>query len=77
MSSIGFSPTGEAFNLAYQDVATQAAIALNAEKLVLVTAASGILDAENNLLRSLSLPEVADLKASLKKADGMNPRLTG
>tara|TARA_B110000967_G_C18898609_1_gene572722 strand:- start:183 stop:1517 length:1335 start_codon:yes stop_codon:yes gene_type:complete len=70
MSSIGFSPTGEAFNLAYQDVATQAAIALNAEKLVLVTGASGILDAENNLLRNLSLHEVADLKASLKKADG-------
>jgi amino-acid N-acetyltransferase len=70
VSSIGFSPTGEAFNLAYQDVATKAAIALNAEKLVLVTDASGILDSENNLLRSLSLPEVADLKARLKKADG-------
>jgi amino-acid N-acetyltransferase len=70
MSSIGFSPTGEAFNLAYQDVATQVAIALNAEKLVLVTSASGILDGDNNLLHNLSLPEVADLKASLKESDG-------
>ena len=68
MSSIGFSPTGEAFNLNYQDVATQTAIALNAEKLILVSQAAGIVDADNNLLRNLSLPEVSDLKATLKYA---------
>ena len=68
MSSIGFSPTGEAFNLSYQDVATQTAIALNAEKLILVSQAAGIVDADNNLLRNLSLPEVSNLKATLKHA---------
>ena len=70
MSSIGFSPTGEAFNLNYHDVATQTAITLNAEKLILVTEASGILDADNNLIRNLSLPDVGDLKATLKNAGG-------
>lgn len=60
-SPIGFSPTGEAFNLNYQDVATHVAIALNAEKLILVSEAGGILD-NGNLVRSLSLPEVAALK---------------
>ncbi len=70
MSNIGFSPTGEAFNLSYQDVATRTAIALDAEKLILVTEAPGIVDDQNNLLRSLSLPEVIDLKARLKKSGG-------
>lgn len=69
MSSIGFSPTGEAFNLAYQDVATEVSIALNAEKLILVTGESGILDSDNNLLRNLSLPELEDLKTKLKDSD--------
>lgn len=69
-SPIGFSPTGEAFNLNYQDVATHVAIALNAEKLILVSEARGILD-NGNLVRSLSLPEVATLKAkSTNDAEG-------
>jgi amino-acid N-acetyltransferase len=36
---MGFSPTGEAFNLSYQDVAAQTAMALKAEKLILVSEA--------------------------------------
>ena len=63
MSPIGFSPTGEAFNLNYQDVATHVAIALNAEKLILVSEARGIVDNEQ-LVRSISLPEVAALQAN-------------
>jgi amino-acid N-acetyltransferase len=63
MSPIGFSPTGEAFNLNYQDVATHVAIALNAEKLILVSEARGIVD-NDNLVRNLSLPEVTALQTS-------------
>ncbi len=37
ISPIGFSPTGEVFNLAAEQVATEVAIALNAEKLILLT----------------------------------------
>src|SRR5699024_7914657 len=37
LSPLGFSPTGEAFNLAMEDVATYAAIALRAEKLIFLT----------------------------------------
>jgi len=36
MSPLGFSPTGEAFNLKVEDVATQAAIALKADKLIMI-----------------------------------------
>ena len=37
LSPLGFSPTGEAFNLAMEDLATNAAIALRAEKLIFLT----------------------------------------
>jgi amino-acid N-acetyltransferase len=37
LSPFGFSPTGEAFNLTMEDVATSVAIALQADKLIFVT----------------------------------------
>jgi amino-acid N-acetyltransferase len=42
LSPFGFSPTGEAFNLTMEDVATSAAIALQADKLLFVTEIPGI-----------------------------------
>ena len=40
LSSLGFSPTGEAFNLRYEDVASSTAKALQADKLIFVHADS-------------------------------------
>ena len=45
LSPFGFSPTGEAFNLTMEDVATATAIALQADKLMFMTEIAGI--AEN------------------------------
>jgi amino-acid N-acetyltransferase len=42
LSPFGFSPTGEAFNLTMEDVATEAAIALQADKLIFLTETEGI-----------------------------------
>jgi amino-acid N-acetyltransferase len=42
LSPFGFSPTGEAFNLSMEDVATAAAIALQADKLIFVTEVRGL-----------------------------------
>lgn len=42
LSSCGYSPSGEMFNLAAEDVATQAAISLAAEKLILMGADEGL-----------------------------------
>jgi amino-acid N-acetyltransferase len=42
LSPFGFSPTGEAFNLTMEDVATSTAIALQADKLVFLTEIPGI-----------------------------------
>ena len=42
LSPFGFSPTGEAFNLTMEEVATSVAIALRADKLLFVTEVPGI-----------------------------------
>jgi len=42
LSPFGFSPTGEAFNLSMEDLATSAAIELQADKLLFVTEVRGI-----------------------------------
>ncbi len=42
LSPFGFSPTGEAFNLTMEDVATATAVALQADKLVFMTEMPGI-----------------------------------
>ena len=67
LSPIGFSPTGEAFNLSYQEVAAKTAIAINAEKLILVTEVAGILK-DKDLIRSLSVPEAKNLQTTSKNS---------
>jgi amino-acid N-acetyltransferase len=48
LSPFGFSPTGEAFNLTMEDVATAAAIALQADKLVFMSEIAGIREDQND-----------------------------
>ncbi|MCC7005719.1 MAG: amino-acid N-acetyltransferase [Ottowia sp.] len=55
LSPLGFSPTGQAFNLALEDVATQAAIAIKAHKLIFIGEIPGVLDAQGKLIAELSL----------------------
>ena len=74
LSPIGFSPTGEAFNLSYQEVAAKTAIAINAEKLILVTDVKGILQ-DKNLIRSLSVPEATSLQET--STDSAQNKLLG
>lgn len=47
---IGYSPTGEVFNLSYHDVATAIAIELRARKLVFLLEGEGIRDASGEVL---------------------------
>ncbi|MEH6625769.1 MAG: amino-acid N-acetyltransferase [Motiliproteus sp.] len=42
LSNLGYSPTGEVFNLALEDVATQVSVALQADKLICFGANAGI-----------------------------------
>jgi len=69
LSPFGFSPTGEAFNLTMEDVATAAAIALQADKLLFLTEIPGLhedpADADSAIDTELSLAEARRLLAQL------------
>src|SRR5690554_2019989 len=54
---LGYSPTGETFNLSSEDIATRAAIDLQADKLLLFCSEQGLLDASGQLIRELSAQE--------------------
>lgn len=59
LSPIGFSPTGEVFNLNAADVATSAAIALQADKLLCLTEAGELKDQDNRIITQLT-PDAAE-----------------
>ncbi|MBU2916419.1 amino-acid N-acetyltransferase [Psychrosphaera sp. F3M07] len=61
LSPIGYSTTGEVFNLALEDVATQTAIALNADKLITFSKDDGIIDLQGELIRSCSVRTIKTL----------------
>ncbi|MCL5043339.1 MAG: amino-acid N-acetyltransferase [Gammaproteobacteria bacterium] len=61
LSSLGYSPTGEVFNLGCEDVATSAAAALGADKLILLGPDTGIFDSEGSLLRELRTSQAQPL----------------
>lgn len=71
LSPFGFSPTGEAFNLAMEEVATATAIALQADKLLFLTEMPGIRedlnDPESAIDTELSVAEAERLMASLPR----------
>jgi amino-acid N-acetyltransferase len=77
LSPFGFSPTGEAFNLTMEDVATSAAIALQADKLLFLTEVEGIRekqdDPESDIDTELALADakrlVTQLPAPTKPTD--------
>lgn len=69
LSPLGYSPTGEVFNLACQDVATRAAVDLGADKLLLFGAEPGVLDEQGALLRELRPQQVAEHLARLSGSD--------
>ncbi|HYD34350.1 MAG TPA: amino-acid N-acetyltransferase [Methylophilaceae bacterium] len=54
LSPLGFSPTGEIFNLALEDVAVSAAIALDADKLIFLMDSVGVRNVRGELLREMT-----------------------
>jgi amino-acid N-acetyltransferase len=71
LSPFGFSPTGEAFNLTMEDVATSTAVALQADKLIFLTESPGIRenleDAESPIDTELALAEAKRLVTTLPR----------
>ncbi len=57
LSPVGYSPTGEIFNLYAEDVARITAVELKAQKLICLSSLSGLNDDSGQLLRELSIAE--------------------
>jgi len=55
LSPLGYSPTGEVFNVTLEDIATATAIALDADKLVFLMDTDGVHDRKGKLLKELTI----------------------
>src|SRR4029078_8341334 len=69
LSPLGYSPTGEIFNVTLEDVAAQTAIALSAEKLVFLMNEPGLKSKSGRLLRELT---VSDAEKLLRKGQSLS-----
>ena len=58
LSPLGFSPTGQAFNLAYEDVASATACALKADKLIFLSSVDGLKNSENEPIAEMTLAQL-------------------
>lgn len=63
LSPLGFSPTGEAFNLAMEELATSAAVALRAEKLIFLTQGRTVTENDGTVDTELARQAADDLLA--------------
>jgi amino-acid N-acetyltransferase len=64
ISPIGYSPTGEIFNLSLEEVATQAAVRLRAHKLIFLMETEGVRSGRRQLLTELSTRDAEALLAT-------------
>jgi len=60
LSPLGFSRTGEIFNLNSEDLATECAIALQADKLIFLSSLDGIYDTDNRLIHEITQKELSN-----------------
>ena len=67
LSPLGYSPTGEIFNLSAEDVATSAAIALKADKVLYLTEGKSLRDTRKRLTRELSVEEAQHVLTSRRQ----------
>jgi len=64
LSPLGYSPTGEIFNLALEDIAVHCASAIGADKLVLFGSAAGVLGENGELIRQCAVGDINGLAAA-------------
>lgn len=72
VSPVGYSPTGEVFNLSAESVATHIAVALNAGKLILLSEADPLCTESGKPLKQLTTGEATEL---LQEEPGVHPEL--
>jgi len=69
LSPMGYSPTGEAFNLTLEDVAVNAAIALDAEKLIFLMDEVGVRNLRGELLREITVSKASNLLLQAQQSE--------
>ena len=67
LSPLGYSPTGEVFNLTLEDVATATAIALDADKLMFLMDTDGVHDKKGKLLKELTISQAQEILSPKRK----------
>jgi amino-acid N-acetyltransferase len=67
LSPLGYSPTGEVFNLTLEEVATTTAIALDADKLVFLMDTDGVQNAQGELLKELTVAQAQAVLSGKQK----------
>lgn len=75
LSNLGYSATGEVFNLTAEEVAAETAIALNADKLLIYSKESGILDKDGVAINKLSAEQAQKLIEEKSGRDGSDEAL--
>ncbi|MDH4233571.1 MAG: amino-acid N-acetyltransferase [Gallionella sp.] len=63
LSPLGYSPTGEVFNVTLEDVATATAIAVDADKLMFLMDTDGVTDKKGKLLKELTIAQAQEVLA--------------
>ncbi len=77
ISPIGFGENNESYNINADVVAAKLATVLKAEKLMMLTNISGVLDKAGNLLTNLSARQIDELFADGTISGGMLPKIAG
>ncbi len=68
LSPLGYSPTGEVFNLTLEDIATATAIALDADKLVFMMDTDGVYEKRGKLAKELTIAQAQAVLDNKKRA---------
>jgi acetylglutamate kinase len=77
ISPLGFGEHNESYNINADVVASKLATVLKAEKLVLLTNTTGVLDKSGKLLTDLTAREIDELFADGTISGGMLPKIAG
>ncbi len=77
ISPIGFGENNESYNINADVVAAKLATVLKAEKLLMLTNISGVLDKQGQLLTDLSARRIDELFADGTISGGMLPKIAG
>jgi len=70
LSPLGYSPTGETFNLRAENVACEAAVALHADKLIFLLEGHGLRDSRRQVVPQLSPGDADELLRGRRRLDG-------